>query len=80
MLSAAKGVQSNNKWHWIGGWSGMGMGPLIQGETALSTSNKTNLEVTVASESGVMWSSDEELMCCYIDTMHFLGQSEEGSD
>lgn len=23
-LSAAKGVQSKNKWHWIGGWSGMG--------------------------------------------------------
>ena len=25
-LSAAKGAQSNYKWHWIGGWSGMGRG------------------------------------------------------
>lgn len=48
-LSAAKGVQSNNKWHWIGGWSELGRG-LSSTDCALSSSNKTGLEVFFASE------------------------------
>ncbi len=48
-LSAAKGVQSNNKWHWIGGWSGMGRG-LSSTDCAPTTSNQTNLEIIFALE------------------------------
>lgn len=46
----------------LDGGAGAGWGWILSSiESALSTSNKSNLEVIVALENEVMWSSDEDV-------------------